>query len=91
MKNTLFFLIFVLVTVGILYSISGKKYPQMPSDPSHRGATAESMCNECHGTRGKFPKKLGHPQKDECFKCHKTKVTAATAYNSETTVTDLKR
>ncbi|MGO9377782.1 MAG: hypothetical protein ACLP29_04415 [Dissulfurispiraceae bacterium] len=72
MKNTLFFLIFVLVIVGILYSLSGKKYPQMPSDPVHRGATEESMCNECHGPQGKFPRKPEHPPKDECFKCHKT-------------------
>jgi hypothetical protein len=74
MKNTLLFFIFVVVVVGILYFISDKKYPQMPADPVHNGATEALMCNECHGPQGKFPKKPGHPPKDECFKCHETKV-----------------
>ena len=73
MKNTLFFIIFALAVVGILYFISGKKYPQMPSDSIHGGATVDLMCNECHGPQGKFPKKPKHPPKDECFKCHKIK------------------
>ena len=77
MKNTLFFIVFVLATVGILYFISGKKYPQMPADTIHGGATVESMCNECHGPQGKFPKKPEHPPKDECFKCHKKKIIPA--------------
>jgi hypothetical protein len=73
MKNTFFFIIFVLAVVGILYLISGKKYPPMPSDPIHNIAAADFMCNECHGPQGKFPKKPEHPPKDECLKCHKTK------------------
>jgi len=77
MKNTLFFIIFVLAIVSILYFISGKKYPQMPSDPIHSGATVDSMCNGCHGPKGKFPKKPQHPPKDECLKCHKIKIIPA--------------
>ncbi|MGO9614492.1 MAG: cytochrome c3 family protein [Dissulfurispiraceae bacterium] len=73
MKNTLFFIIFVLAIISILYFISGKKYPQIPSDAIHSGIKVESMCNECHGPQGKFPKKPQHPPKDECFKCHKIK------------------
>ena len=72
MKNTLFFIFFVLVIVGILYFISGKKYPQMPSNLIHSSTTVD-MCNKCHGPKGKFPKKPAHPPKVECFKCHKTK------------------
>jgi len=49
MKNALFFIIFVLAIVSILYDTSGKKYPQMPSDPIHTGARVDLMCNECYG------------------------------------------
>jgi len=73
MKNTLIFVAFVLVVVGFLFSISGKKYPQMPADANHIGVTDTALCMECHGPGKQFPQKATHPPKSECLKCHKQK------------------
>ena len=73
MKNTLYFLIFVVAVVGVLYFLSSKEYPDMPSDRIHNMAIDPAICNGCHGPDGKFPKKPGHPPKEACLKCHKLK------------------
>lgn len=63
----------MLVVLGFLFSISGKKYPQMPADENHLGKTDLSACTECHGPGKILPQKPEHPPKSECFKCHKQK------------------
>lgn len=73
MKSTLGFIVFVLVVVGLLFSISGKRYPQIPDDADHRAATNTTACMECHGPSQKHQMKTTHPPKYECFKCHKPK------------------
>lgn len=73
MKNTLIFIAFVLAVVGFLFSISGKKYPQMPADANHIGMTDTQLCMECHGPGKQLPQKATHPPKFECLKCHKQK------------------
>jgi hypothetical protein len=57
MKNTIMFFLFVLVVVGFLYAISGKKYPQMPVDANHLGVTEIAVCLECHGPGKIYPQK----------------------------------
>ena len=73
MKNTLIFIVFALAVVGFLFSISGKKYPQMPADANHLGMTVTNTCMECHGPGKQYPQMPAHPPKFECFKCHKQK------------------
>jgi len=72
MKNTLIFITFILIVLGVLFLISGKKYPRIPSDSIHRGLKKEiALCKECHGPHGKAPLGKDHPPKFDCFKCHK--------------------
>ena len=71
MKNTIMFVVFVLVVVGFLYAISEKKYPQMPADANHLGMTEIAVCLECHGPGKIYPQKPAHPPKSECLACHK--------------------
>ncbi|MFA5354996.1 MAG: hypothetical protein WC291_12270 [Thermodesulfovibrionales bacterium] len=73
MKKTIGFVIFVLAIVGLLYSISGKKFPRIPDNPIHKGIASEEVCMSCHGPDKEQPLKKEHPPKFECFKCHKTK------------------
>ncbi len=73
MKNSLIFALFVIAVLAFLYSISGKKYPQMPADASHLGLTETTTCLDCHGPGKQHPQKPGHPPKTECLKCHKQK------------------
>lgn len=73
MKSTISFIIFVLVVLGLLYSISGKKYSHVPDDAAHKGITDYALCMGCHGPGKQAPLKDTHPPKYECFKCHKTK------------------
>jgi hypothetical protein len=75
MKNTLVFLAFVLVVLGLLYAISGKRVPPplIPGDSIHAGEGSDtSVCTGCHGPGKEAPLKPKHPPKYECFKCHKT-------------------
>lgn len=73
MKNTLIFIVFVLVVLGLLYAISGKRVPPplIPADAAHSGPTDPPACLECHGLGKEAPRKAKHPPKHECFKCHK--------------------
>ncbi|MGD0283783.1 MAG: hypothetical protein ABSB95_15655 [Dissulfurispiraceae bacterium] len=75
MKSTIGFIIFVLVTVGLLFSISGKRYPRIPDDIIHRNVQLNSTapCMECHGAGRNAALKETHPPKFECFKCHKSR------------------
>ena len=73
MKNNIIFLVFIVVVLGFLFSISGRKYPQIPADASHEGVTEVSACLKCHGPEGVSPRKPSHPPKDDCLKCHKKK------------------
>ena len=75
MKSTIGFIIFVLLTVGLLFSISGKRYPRIPADVIHRDIAVNNnaACLECHGAGKKYAVKNTHPPKFECFDCHKAR------------------
>ncbi|MHB8882219.1 MAG: c-type cytochrome [Thermodesulfovibrionales bacterium] len=73
MKNNIIFIVFILIVVGFLLSISGKKYPQIPATKAHLGITEAAACLTCHGPDGERPRKPAHPPKDDCLKCHKKK------------------
>jgi cytochrome c553 len=73
MKNNIIFVLFILVVVGFFFSISGKKYPQIPANEAHQEITEITACMKCHGPDGVNPRKPSHPPKDDCFKCHKKK------------------
>jgi hypothetical protein len=77
MKNTLIFILFVLVVLGLLSAISGKRVhpPFLPEDANHGAFSNISTCMDCHGPDRNAPLKKTHPPKHECFKCHKTKGT----------------
>lgn len=74
MKNTLIFIVFVLVVLGLLYAISGKRVPPplIPADSRHMVTGDTAVCTGCHGPGKEAPLKAKHPPKHECFKCHKT-------------------
>jgi cytochrome c553 len=73
MRNNVLFAVFIVVILVFLFSISGKKYPQIPADSAHQQITDAGQCLTCHGSDGKHPRKPSHPPKDECTKCHKKK------------------
>ncbi len=75
MKSTIWFIIFVLLIVGLLFSISGKRYPRIPDDVIHKDIAFNNTaaCLECHGAGKKNALKNTHPPKFECFKCHKAR------------------
>lgn len=76
MKNTLAFIVFVLIVLAILFALSGKKYPSLPENEKHLRLISTEVCMKCHGSDGEYPLKKNHPPKFECFKCHKVKKTA---------------
>jgi len=73
MKSTIGFIIFVLIVILVLFSISGKRYPKVPGNEIHRDleVSNSTACMECHGSGKKAALKETHPPKFECFKCHK--------------------
>lgn len=73
MKNTLIFIAFVLVVLGLLFAISGSRAPQIQRDAIHNGLSSDAPCMECHGIGMPNARKPGHPPKDECLKCHRFK------------------
>lgn len=73
MKQSLIFGIFMLAVLAFLFSISGKKYPQMPADAAHMNLTETGTCPDCHGLGKIYPQKKEHPPKAECLSCHKHK------------------
>lgn len=75
MKNTLIFVVFVLIVLALLFAISGKRVPPplIPADGLHADAGDNtSACTGCHGPGKEAALKAKHPPKYECFKCHKT-------------------
>jgi hypothetical protein len=66
-------MIFVLVVLAFLYSISGKKQPRIPDTDIHRGVNEAAVCLGCHGPGQKFERMKQHLPKDQCFECHKRK------------------
>jgi hypothetical protein len=75
MRNTLIFVVFVLIVLALLYAISGKRVPPplIPADGLHAEAGGNtSVCMGCHGPGKDAALKAKHPPKYECFKCHKT-------------------
>ncbi|MBI4690090.1 MAG: hypothetical protein HY754_07460 [Nitrospirae bacterium] len=74
MKSIVSFIIFVLVVVGLLYSVSGRRYPRIPDNDLHSGITDTVPCMECHGSGKQYEMKKTHPPKYECFKCHKRRI-----------------
>lgn len=73
MKNTLTFIAFVMIVLGLLFVVSGKRVPPpfIPVDALHEGVTDVSACLDCHGQGKSAAMKKVHPPKFECFKCHK--------------------
>ncbi len=73
MKNTLIFVVFVLVVLGLLFTVSGKRVPPplIPDDGLH-ALNDVSACMNCHGPGKSAAMRKAHPPKYECFKCHKT-------------------
>jgi cytochrome c553 len=71
MKNTIIFVVFMLVVVGFLYSISGKRYAQIPRNAAHQVEDEVGTCMTCHGEGKVNALSRQHPPKYECFKCHK--------------------
>ena len=73
MKHVAIFLVFVLLVVGLLYSVSGTKSPRIPDNENHLVFDREDVCMECHGPEGVVPRRDTHPPKDQCLQCHKVK------------------
>lgn len=73
MKNTLSFVVFVLLVLGLLYAISGTRSPRIPEDSYHTVIDNDALCMECHSAGGSAPRKETHPPKDQCLECHKVK------------------
>ncbi len=78
MKNTLIFVAFVLVVLGMLFAISGKRVPPplIPDDVIHETVNDVSACMNCHGPGKSAAMKKAHPPKFECLKCHKARKSA---------------
>lgn len=73
MKHIAIFGVFVLLVVGLLFTISDNKAPRIPDDDNHLVFDAEEICRECHGPDGEAPRKETHPPKDQCLECHGVK------------------
>lgn len=75
MKNTLIFIVFVLLVLGLLHVISGKRIPPplIPENEIHESLNDSLICMNCHGPDKDAALKKNHPPKRECFKCHKVK------------------
>jgi flagellin-like protein len=71
--NTVIFIVFVLVVVGVLFAISGDRSPRVPDDQNHAVITDDAACLECHGPGKYAERKPDHPPKDQCLICHKVK------------------
>lgn len=73
MKHVLVFLVFILVVVGLLSTLSGDKAPRIPNDEQHVVFDVEEVCWQCHGPDGDAPREETHPPKDRCLECHHVK------------------
>jgi cytochrome c553 len=72
-KQTLVFIVLVLLILGFLYAVSGKRVPPplIPADSRHVEKSDAAVCMGCHGPGKEAPLKAKHPPKYECFKCHR--------------------
>ncbi len=52
MKHVLIFLVFILLVVGLLFTVSDTKAPRIPDDETHTIFYVEEVCWECHGPEG---------------------------------------
>ena len=73
MKNSIIFVVFVIIVVAALSLISGKRSPRIPEDATHALITDNKACMECHNPGKPAALKADHPPKTECLICHKTK------------------
>lgn len=73
MKNTIIFVVFVLLIIGLLTLFSGTRAPRLPEDVRHKVITDNTACLECHGPGKEAALKNTHPPKAECLICHKVK------------------
>lgn len=71
--QTVIFIVFVLVVIGLLTTISGERSARIPDNPVHINLTDSEYCLTCHGPGGEFMRSEHHPPKDNCILCHKTK------------------
>lgn len=72
-KNTIIFIVFVLVVIGLLTAISGRRSERIPDNETHINLTDVVYCLSCHGPGREYARSESHPPKDECVLCHKTK------------------
>lgn len=73
MKHIAIYIVFILLVVGLLFTISGTKSPRIPDDDNHVVFDVEEVCWECHGPEGVAPRTESHPPKDQCLECHHVK------------------
>ena len=73
MKNTLIFIIFMAIVLGLLSLLSGTRAPRIPEDALHAGITDNGVCLKCHAPGTPAALKQNHPPKTECVICHKRK------------------
>ncbi|MEJ2684109.1 MAG: hypothetical protein P8Z71_06915 [Candidatus Sulfobium sp.] len=73
MKSAIVFIVFILIVIGLLFTLSRKKFPLIPDDSFHRGIRDAAVCMECHGPGKRYEMKKTHPPKFACFKCHERK------------------
>ncbi len=71
--NTVIFVLFVLVVIGLLTAISGERSPRVPIDAIHNGIEDNAVCLECHGPGMAQERGPKHPPKDQCLLCHHRK------------------
>lgn len=53
-----------------LWATSGR-VPRLPADANHGADQSEASCISCHGHAGRRSRPPDHPQRDDCFSCHR--------------------
>jgi hypothetical protein len=72
-KHTVLFVGFVVIVIGLLSTISGKRAERIPDNEYHINLSDSAYCLTCHGPGQKFARFDTHPPKDDCIACHKIK------------------
>ena len=60
----------IVLLIGGLWAASDRP-PRMPADGDHAAELSEARCLECHGHAARHPRPADHPQRDDCYSCHK--------------------
>ena len=60
----------VALVVLALWAVGGKP-PRLPADIDHAPDQAETRCLTCHGPAARHPRPADHPQRDDCYSCHR--------------------